>query len=177
MKALELRASFSITRLKLQSRGERRTRRCSWRDQLYLSVIVCKLKATRYLFLLQLICIVCTRKSKEFNHKQLQRVRTQRSRFKFVKLPFTADFQGRRMRSQTETGEITVRTWPCYIATKPLEKHRIDTYVTTKSEIEESGWGKNGFPLLSQNPFCVDGYIPLLKEDIYEIYLIWGVGM
>lgn len=118
MKALDIRASFSITRLKLKSRGERRIRSCSWRDQLYLSVIVWKLKATRDLFLVLLICIVCTRKCKEFNHKRT--VRTQGSRFKFVQSPFTADFQRQRMQSQTETGEIIVRTWPYYIATKPL---------------------------------------------------------
>ena len=79
MKALGIRASHSITRLKLRSRGERPIRRCSWRDQLYLSLTVCRLKATREPFSVQLICIVCTTKCKEFNHKRT--VRTQRNRF------------------------------------------------------------------------------------------------
>lgn len=162
LKALEIRASFSITRLKLQSRGERRTRSCSWRDQLYLSAIVWKLKATRDLFLVQLICIVCTRKCKEFNHKRT--VRTQRSRFKFVQSPFTADFQRRKMQkldwNRRNYGQnVTVL--------HRRQTFRIDRYVTKKSEIGNAEWEKNGFPLLSQNPVCVDGYIPLLKEDIY----------
>ena len=118
---------------------------------------------------MQLICIVCTRKCKEFNHKR--RVRTQRNRFKFVKSSFTGDLEKQRMR-QTETRSYGQIMTVLMMATEPLENHGIDRSVTKKSGIEEAGEGKNGFPLLSRYPFFLRWWLYSFFERRYLLNVL-----